>query len=146
MSIFRAYTQFNINNVNFNWYYANYSRGDVYKNQNVIYNGTSYVDLIWINGVSGYSNFELDYVGSGIKFNIVNGSKVITAGTINAFREWNVSSNTVSYIIEGVSIDAALFYNAAQTASNADELSLIERALLGNDNFYGSTYSDVMNG
>src|SRR5206468_8257398 len=70
----------------------------------------------------------------------------IISGTINAMGEVDLTTNTLLWYMQGISISAVALYDAILTPSNADELSLVQTALAGNDNLTLSPFNDRMDG
>lgn len=138
-------SQFNLNILDVNTYGAS-----LYKNVNAVIDGVTYKDIYeakYFSGSYGASVF------AGSKFT-QNSSGAITGGTVAGYFELYLAGddtiNLNDYLpflsITGISVSAKSMYNAAQSVSTADDVSLINSALKGADTFILSDYSDSANG
>jgi hypothetical protein len=65
---------------------------------------------------------------------------------VNYVGEVDATAGTTLWYIQGTDLDAVAIYSAALTASNADELAIIEGALSGDDTITLSPFNDQMSG
>ena len=140
---FQAFAAFDINSVNLNWYNQFATGSSLQKGVNVSFHGHTYADAFGVQASDGVDFRELDFLGSGITQNV---SGAITGGTVNVVGEFNAFDASPLWVAEGASLSAVSLYNAALTASNADELALIAQALAGNDTILLSDFNDRMSG
>ena len=143
MANLTAFDQFIIDDIDLNYYSRNYYDDALVKNANLTFNGVTYPDWYWINGYDGFTDIELDFVGSGFA---VNSAGEFTAGTVNGIAELDLNTESFMWFIQGITLPATAIYNAALTPSPADELALVVSALNGNDTIVLSPFADKMNG
>jgi Ca2+-binding RTX toxin-like protein len=141
--LFQAFGQFDLNAVNLNWYYAYGTATAFQPGVNATFNGQTYPDAFGVQAQQTFWWREMDFLGSGF---VQNASGAITAGTVNVVGEFDLGPQTFLWYLQGASISAAALYNAALTASNSDELALIQAALSGDNTILMSPYADRMNG
>jgi Ca2+-binding RTX toxin-like protein len=140
---FVALTQFNLNAINLNWYYTNAVAIGLQQNSGNQFDGQTYPDAFEVQATDGTDLRELDFLGS----NIAQGpSGNIISGTVNAIGEFDFNGTGVLWYADNLSISAVALYNAALTASNADELSIIQTAFAGNNGITLSPYADQFDG
>ena len=138
-----AFSQFDINTVDLNWYVQFAIRKTLLVNENFEVMGTTYRDVFVFESHDGVDSLELYFLGSGFGG---DQSGNITSGTVNGIVEYDVLSSNIFWYGEGLSVSAAAIYNAALTPSNTDEIALIVNALSGNDTITLSAFADRMSG
>jgi hypothetical protein len=143
MATFAAFDQFNIDNIDLNYYVRSYFDDRLNNNANLIFNGVTYADWYWVNGFDGSADLELDFLGSGFA---INEAGDFTAGTVNAVAELDLEAEAILWFVQGISLPATAIYSSAFTASGADELALVASALESNDLIVLSPFADTMNG
>jgi hypothetical protein len=134
---------FNINDIDLNWYIRNNIDSELIKNANVSFLGRTFSDILWTQAADGTSYLELDFGGFGFA---TDPSGQVTAGTVTGITESDVNGGFPIWYLLDTSISASGLYNAALTASNNDELSLVASALSGDDIIELSDLDDTMNG
>ena len=137
-----SFEPWDISTVNLYWY-DEYLTGSSLQTTGFTFDGGSYPDLFRVQASSGGDTLELDFLGSGITQDAAGN---VISGTVNAIREFDVSTNTVLWYADGFSISAPSIYDAALTPSNQDEINLIHIALSGNDTITGGVFNDVITG
>lgn len=136
-----AYSQFDLNAVNLNWFVA-HSTG------RLISHLTSdsaalvgYVDSLQITATDGTTSFNLIIGGNGFVFdaggNLISGL-VTYIGTFDP--------RGALWFLKGIALDAADVYSSLLSGSSQDELNLIQVALSGADNIQLSPFDDIMTG
>ncbi|HEV2044406.1 MAG TPA: FG-GAP-like repeat-containing protein, partial [Sphingomicrobium sp.] len=138
-----AFAEFDINEVNLAWYSMFAIDSALEKNANITVNGITYADSYWVEAYDGFDDLELNLLGSGI---VEDAMGNITAGTVNLIAEYDWFAGDYLWYGEGISVSAAAVYNAALTASTADEIALIVTAFSGNDTITLSAFDDRMSG
>ncbi|WP_262271837.1 calcium-binding protein [Microvirga yunnanensis] len=120
-----------------NGYVFNLSNLDL----NSIYEGSSYVaDSTVFQAWYGGSSYDL-FRGSGFTYNSIGEP---TGGTVTSYQA--LRGGSVAFTVTGVSVSARSLVDAAQTASNTDDLALFRAELAGQDTMIGSTGADVLSG
>lgn len=109
-----------------------------FDNENVIFNGVNYRDVILIEGFGFASAFG----GPSISFSNFFG---VQGGTITGYIEF-ISGPTLAYGIENISVSAVDLYQAGLTQSVNDEYEIINSALAGDDSFNLSPFADFAYG
>jgi Ca2+-binding RTX toxin-like protein len=140
MATLRAYTQFNINSIDLNFYVRNFYDSTLVKNANQTIEGVRYKDVFV---VETWDAPALAFGGTG--FSQDRWGK-ITGGTVTGVVEFDSYTGATYWTAQGISISAKALYAAAQTRSNSDELKLITKAFAGSDKFYLSDESDIAKG
>lgn len=138
-------SQFNVNILDVNTYGQS-----LYKNINGVIDGVTYKDIYEAKYYSDSYGASL-FAGSKFK---QNSNGAITDGTVNGYFELYLAGddtiNLNDYLpllsVTGISISAKSMYKAAQSVSNADDVSLLNSALKDADTFILSDYSDSANG
>lgn len=144
MARFVALDQFQISNIDLSFYSAYYFDDNLQKSANLTVNGTAYTDYYWVNGYDGFNDLQLEFLGFGFTQNIQG---EFTGGTVNLVAEFDLDApQSPMWFAEGISLSAVAIYNAAFTATTADELGLIEQAFSGNDIIDLSPFPDAMSG
>lgn len=138
-----AYQQFNIFGGDLSFYSEYYYDDALLKNQNLSYAGKTYPDYYWINGYDGFNDLQLEFLGSGFTIDITG---AFTGGVVNVVAEFDLSNDSVEWIISDVAISAVSIYNAALTSSIIDEQHIYASALSGNDDIVLSPFADRMSG
>lgn len=131
-----------LNAVDLYWFNAN-ATGSLLQTSGFIFDGQVYPDLFTVQASDGSTSLELDFLGSGITQDLLGN---VTGGTVNVVLEFDVSTTSELWSLEGISTSAVDMYNAALTASNQDEINLIQTALAGNDTIIGSLANDTITG
>jgi hypothetical protein len=137
-----SFEAWNINTVNLYWY-DEYATGSLLQTTGFTFQGIAYQDLFTVQASDGFDSLELDFLGSGIT---VDAGGNVLSGTVNAIIELDRATNTILWFADGLSTNALSIYNAALTASNQDEINLIQLALAGNDTIAGNIGNDVISG
>lgn len=141
---FIASTPFVLGDFNLYFYNAFGTATSFQKNANVVFDGQTYPDAFGVQANFGNNNLrELDFLGSGFTQDI---SGNITGGTVNVIADFNLTTSTVNWLLEGVSMSAGALYNTALTPLTNDENALLASALSGNDTIILSWGNDVMSG
>jgi len=133
---------FNIDNIDLNFYVRNYDDDTLYKGINYVIQGRTFPDVFEVSAYNGQL-YALDFGGFGITQNTQG---AITSGTFTGILEYSYSLGDGMWFIGDISLSAVSIYNAVNTASNSDDLSLFASALAGNDTFSLSNLSDVIRG
>ncbi len=143
MATFVANAQFSIDEVDLGFYLDNVVAGAFEEDSNLSFFGSTYPDHFYVTANDGSENLRLDIYGQNI---VVSFLGTITGGTINAVGEFDVNSSTQRWYATGFSADAATTFNAALSASNADDIAVIQNALSGADTLTLSHFNDTMSG
>lgn len=109
-----------------------------FDNENVVFNGITYRDVILIEGFGFASAFG----GPSISFSNFFG---VQGGTITGYIEF-ISGPTLAYGIENISVSAVDLYQAGLTPSVDDEYEVVNSALAGDDSFNLSPFADFAYG
>ena len=132
---------------NFDFYALNANSyfADIYQDVFVTVGGVTYEDL-----------FEVDWQYAGVTYGSIFGGNgltvtpggIFTGGTVTGYFQsiWNGSAWVSHYSIEGMSISAVAFQQPFLTPSIADDYSMIEQIMAGNDTVTGSGFDDVLFG
>ena len=137
-----ALQQFDILDVDLNFYFENTYDSSLTKNGQFEFGGITYPDAFYVNGYDGFDDLELYLLGSGLT---QDATGRITSGVVNFIAEAEFEGDIYWYA-EGLSVSAPAIYDAAVTPSNADELALIVSALSGDDTIILSPFADRMSG
>lgn len=121
-----------------NFYSRNYWDSEFYDNVYETYAGRTYEDVFVVNGYDFNIDLNLFVGGRGFRFDSQGN---IVGGTITGLSEQFFGGGEI-FRIDGISLSATSFYNAALTYSNYDDRALIRQALSGNDQIFLSPYSD----
>lgn len=143
MANFVANSQFSIQAIDLNFYIDNIVDGNFEEDSNLSFFGNTYPDHFYVIADDGSENLRLDIYGQNIVVSILG---TITAGTINALGEFDIDAGTQRWYANGFSADAVAAFNAATSASTADDIAVIQNALAGADTITLSAFSDQMGG
>lgn len=120
---------------------VNATAQNFYNDENAFFNGTSYRDVLLIEGFNG-GYFASAFGGPNISFSESFG---VQGGTISGYYEF-YSGPTLAFGVEAISISAVDLYQSGFTPDVADEYNLINNALAGEDTFDLSPYADFAYG
>jgi hypothetical protein len=143
MATLTALAQFDVNQIDLNFYSRYFYEDEFRDNAQIVFGGVTYQDVYGINGYDGFNDLVLAFLGSNFS---LNSEGVVASGTVTAMAESEFDSDEILWAAQGFSLSAAALYNAALTASNADEFELVQAAFNGNDTIYLSPFADRMNG
>ena len=115
---------------------------------NITFNGVVYPTAVEVDWNYGGASYASVFLGNGITTQQQNGNYAVTGGTVTAFVEYYFSAGAWKPVvaIEGMSYSALSLYNAAQTASTADDTTAYNAILSGADTIKGSSGADVLFG
>ena len=137
-----AFQQFNLLDVDLNFYFEYTYDSSLTKNGQFQFGGVTYPDAFYVNGYDGYDDLELYLLRSDLA---QDATGRITSGVVNFIAEAEFEGDILWYA-EGLSVSAPAIYNAAETPSNSDELGLIVTAFSGDDTIILSPFADRMSG
>ena len=138
MAVVSIFNSVNLGTPNFNVAFANSIVMTLQQGVNLAINGRTYADVFEIDFVAGGLKYQDLLAGSGLS---VSGSNVLTAGTVTGLIE-NVSDGTnwsPNWMIQDITSPASTVFQAYQTPSNTDDISMLAAALKGGDVISGST-------
>jgi hypothetical protein len=147
MAIVTSFSGINMFAADFNrMYLGGYDSGISY---NMSYNGITYQSVFDVEWTHQNSDFISLFGGKGITYtyNPLYGN-VITGGTVTGYMQLSDNGKTVTpnFSIEGISVSATKFYDAARTVTETDDRGILLEALSGNDLLIGSSTEDCMFG
>ncbi len=146
MANFFALDQWNINQVDLNFYLDNFVDGDFEQGGSFSVNGQTYSDYFFVIAEQGSDHRRFDLYGENITVITLLGNPIVTGGEINVVSEFDVNAGSIYWFMDGISLDAETTFNAAISASTSDDIQVIESAFSGNDTIDLSPFDDVMNG
>jgi hypothetical protein len=130
----------NLNRLQVGW--VNYNYLD---NAYLSVNGTVYADFYEVVYVSNGNLFSSIFAGPNL---IRDPSTGAISGTVTGYFEsfWNGSAWQTSWGVENANISAAALWNASLTASNSDDLAILQQGLSGADTFNLSSQNNKVYG
>lgn len=134
--------------LNFNRVYAGAYAANIHPNVFQTFRGVTYEDVIEVDWQYSGDSYSSIFGGSGLTATFPNGILTVTGGTVTGYLEsfWNGSAWVQSWGIEGMSISAVTLQQPFLTPSTADDYSMIQQIMAGNDTVTGSSYDDVLVG
>lgn len=145
MAYFKASTSFDIGTLNLNKLITNQTGSAFYDNINDITGDSNEQDIAAFQYSDGIAKTAY-FGGAGFTFG-TDGS--VTGGTVRALSLFTGAISDFSkpdYILSRLTVNALDIYAAAKTASTADDLALLTKALSGDDRFLLSEGNDILNG
>ncbi len=151
MVVVVAYYQFNMNDIDFGWYWSNFTEQAYYPNVPDF----DYLDVYAVAGYNGGdAEFALSLAGNLASTMSLTASADWT-GTVNVIVEVASTLYDPLWTAEGLSMSAASLQSAMKTTGTADDIALMKKALSGADTFllsddgdraYGYSGIDTMKG
>lgn len=142
MAVVKAYSGVDSFNVDLNFYFRYFYEDYFYDNINVSYEGRTYQDVYAVNGYDGWNDLVLVLGGTGLSFDPATQR---ASGTVTGiFEETYYGESIID--IQGISVSASQVYQAASTASNADDRALMANIFRGNDTINLSDFADRFEG
>lgn len=137
MAIISADFQFNIDEIDLNYFIQNLSTDEFNDNINNAYEDNYHLITTTDDALSLY--------GSGFAY---DGSNNMVSGTVEAMSQWYWGGTAWVglFHISGLSVSMADIYAAANTSSTADDYALVKSGLSGRDRFYLSSGNDKAHG
>lgn len=142
MAFFAAKDQFDIGNVNLNFYIKNYYDDVVFDNENFILGGKAYEDFFVINGYSYPNDLVLALGGRDFTFNSIG---QLSGGTVTVLTVQTIAGTELWYA-DGISVPGGAISLAAHTSTNSDDLAVFGTALAGHDTIKLSALADRFDG
>lgn len=142
MARFVAYDRFILSDIDLNFYEREFFEAIFADDANTSFGGKTYPDAYVINGYDGVTDLNLAFFGSNF---VIDSEGVVSGGIVAAVAEAEFEGY-ILWAADGLSISATALYQAGLTASNADELTLVQAAFNGNDTIVLSYRDDEMNG
>ena len=143
MATFVANARFSIDAVDLGFYGDNFTSGGFEEDGSFAFQGATYPDYFYISAANASASLRLDIYGRDI---VVTQFGTITAGTINAVGEFDVSAGSYRWYVTGIAADAKTTFDAAFSDTQADDLAVIQNALASADTITLSPFADVMGG
>lgn len=141
MATIVSFVAFDINRLDFNFYVRSFVRNDFGDNANTLFGGVTYPDEFAIEGNNGSLDLAVFLLGDGF----VQGAQgALTAGTVNAIAEAEMTTQSVLWFAQGLSLPAAQFHAAAATSTGDDDASWLAQALSGDDTVVLSALDDLI--
>lgn len=94
----------------------------------------------WINGSDPW------FSGFGGETLTVDAGNHLSGGIVNGYFESSLTTDNIGYGFWNCAVDAATFWSAFTSASNLDDIALINSTLDGNDTLVLSSFSDRASG
>lgn len=110
--------------------------------------GVEYKDALEILSSINGSLFDFLFAGPSIQITSTATSATIVGGTVTGLLilAWDGTAYVPSTLIDRINVPAVAAYQAFTTPSNADDVALLQSALLGQDTVFGSAFADSLYG
>ncbi|SCY24453.1 calcium-binding protein [Paracoccus tibetensis] len=142
MAVVKAYSGVDSFNVDLNFFFRHFYDDYFYDNINLSYQERTYQDVYAVNGYDGWNDLMLFLGGTGLSFDPATQR---ASGTVTGMFEETYYGESIIDIL-GISVSAAQVYQAASTASNADDRALMANIFRGNDTINLSNFADRFEG
>jgi Ca2+-binding RTX toxin-like protein len=121
-----------------NWYMRFLDYAELEQGYNASLAGRIYPDVAYVEASTGTEALTLAVGG----INLTANDNGLTGGRITGIIEFDTNSGQIVYLIQDIDISAVAFQSALNTASSADERSLLQIALQGADTISLSNMGD----
>ena len=114
----------------------------------IMVSGVEYKDALEILSSINGSLYDFLFAGPSIQITSTATTATIVGGTVTGLLAlaWNGTAYVPSTLIDRIDIPAAAAYQAFTTPSTADDVALLQSALLGQDVVFGSDFADSLYG
>jgi hypothetical protein len=114
----------------------------------VTVSGVEYKDALEILSTINGALYDFLFAGPSIQITSTATTATIVGGTVTGLLAlaWDGTAYVPSTIIDRINISAVAAYQAFTTPSTADDVALLQSALLGQDQVFGSAFADSLYG
>lgn len=141
MATLVAFVDFDITQLDLNFYARHLVQSDLGDNVNTSFFGVTYPDEFAINANDGSLDLGLFLLGSGF---VQDAQGNISAGTVNAIAEGELSTQSLLWYAQGLSLSAVAIRDAVASLASDDDAQLLALAFAGDDTFVLSPFDDLV--